>query len=92
LLGTALHWKRARIQIKVICVFLFLGMTSQLIGAGIAHITFGTVPAPLYLLYAYALLFLIEVIGIVCLVNFLYGNTLLYRRRRNSKATTPSSI
>jgi hypothetical protein len=77
LLGIALRWKRQiPLELKLVLVFLGLGVTSQLIGAGIAHITFGTLPAPLYILSAYPLLHVFNLLGVISMLNFLQTKTL----------------
>jgi hypothetical protein len=72
LAGIFLYWQRGmRLHIKTIFVFLSLGVTSQLIGAGIANISFGSAPTALYLLSAYPMLHLIDALGIISLINYL---------------------
>ncbi len=71
-LGIAMRWRRGlTTDFKLVFAFLFMGVTSQLIGASIAHITFGTTPTALYILSAYPLLQLFNVLGTLCFINYL---------------------
>jgi hypothetical protein len=73
LLGVIFGWKRVlTIPIKLVLIFLILGVTSQVVGIAIVNIGGGTVPtSPLYMLAAYPMLYLFNIFGTISLLSYL---------------------
>lgn len=58
------------LHLKLITFFLFSGVLSQLIGASLAQISFGTSPgSPLYILSAYPMLHMFCLVGLISLLT-----------------------
>jgi hypothetical protein len=72
LVGIGLYWRRGMsLHLKATLIFLALGVTSQIVGTGIARISFEVPPSELYLLSAYPMLYLIDILGVISFINYI---------------------